>query len=94
MIVRREQGFGRDIAVIVQEFGHRPGDTDAVKSRGATTDLVQHNQAPGGRMIEDIGGLGHFHHKGRLATGEVVAGADPGEYTIDDADFGFAGRYH
>ncbi len=36
--------------------------------------------------MEDVGGLGHLDHEGRLAAGEIVAGADAAEDFVDDAD--------
>ena len=33
-------------------------------------------------MIKDVGGFGHLHHEGGLASGEVIDGANAGEDAI------------
>ena len=43
-------------------------------------------------MIQQGGHLGHLHHEGGLAGGEVVAGPDAGEYPVHHPDAGGAGR--
>src|SRR5256885_13905596 len=37
-------------------------------------------------VIDDVCCFVHFYHERRLTPGQVVAGADPGENTIDQSD--------
>ncbi len=37
-------------------------------------------------MVEDVGGLGHLHHEGRHARGDVVVRADPREDAVGQPD--------
>ena len=64
---------------------HGPGDAHAVESRGAAADLIQHDEALGGGVLEDFGHLGHLDHEGGLAGGKVVRCADAGKDGIHDA---------
>lgn len=47
----------------------------------------------GGGVVQDVAGLGHLDHEGRLPAGEVVAGADAGQDAVDRADHRPAGRH-
>ena len=60
-----------------------PGQRQAVVGTGAPADLVQQHQAVGGGVVQDIGGLGHFHHEGGAPAGHVVGSADAGEDAVD-----------
>ena len=77
----------------MQIFERRPGDRQPVEGRGAAADLVEHDEGPLGRLIEDRGGLDHLDHEGRAAAGEIVGGADAAEQAIDDADMGASRRH-
>src|SRR5690606_5216483 len=69
-----------------QVAGHRVGQGQAVVGGGAAADLVHQHQRLRGGVVEDVAGLGHLHHEGGLAAGQVVAGADAGEDAVDRAD--------
>ena len=43
-------------------------------------------------MVQDMRRLRHLHHEGRAAAGQVVRGADAGEYPVDRADHGLFRR--
>ena len=43
-------------------------------------------------MVQDVRHLRHLHHKGGLAGGEVIAGADSGEDAVHHADVGLGRR--
>ncbi len=45
-----------------------------------------------GRVVEDVGGLGHLDHERALAAAQLVGRADAGEEPVDDADPGASGR--
>ena len=77
----------------MQMLGDRPGDADAVIGAGASADLIQHHQRSFGGVVEDIRGLVHLDHEGRIAAGEFVGGADPAENPVDLADPGRGGRH-
>ena len=79
---------------VVQVFRDAPRDGQAVEGRGAAADLVQDDEAALGGVVEDVGGLVHLDHEGRLPAREVVAGADAGEDAVGEANLGaLAGRY-
>src|SRR5690606_26025377 len=58
---------------------------------GAAADLVHQHQALAGGVVEDVGGLGHFHHEGGPAAGQIVGGTDAGEDAVHRADLGMLG---
>src|SRR3954463_14398885 len=80
----REQGGAAE--PVVEVLGDRPGERDAVEGRGAAADLVEHHQRAAGGVVEDRRRLGHLDHEGREVAAELVAGADPGEDPVDQAD--------
>ena len=91
VVVGGEQGLGPQLPGIGGEFQHGPGDAHAVIGGGASADLVQDQQTAGGGVFQNGGHLGHFHHKGGLAGGQIVAGADPGKHPVYNADPGSPG---
>lgn len=85
-IVGREEGFCLFAMGGQEVFGNGPGDGDAVVGAGATTNFVEEDEGTGCGVVEDVGRFGHFNHEGRLATREIIAGADAGEDFVDEAD--------
>ena len=67
-------------------LGRRPGDGEPVEGRGAAPDLVEDDQAPFGRLIEDGGGLHHLDHEGGAAARQIVCRADAAEQPVHHAD--------
>jgi hypothetical protein len=51
----------------------------------AAANLIHQHQAVLGGVVQNIGGFGHLHHKGRAAAGQVRR-ADAGKDAIDGAD--------
>ena len=72
---------------------HSPGDGQPVEGAGPPSDLVQNQQAVAGGVSQNIGYLGHFHHKGTLAAGQVVGGPHPGENAVADTDVRLVGGH-
>ena len=69
------------------------GEREPVEGRGATADFVDQHQALRGRVVEDRGGLGHFHHERRTSAGEVVGRPDAREDAVDGTEGrGFRGH--
>ena len=91
VIVGGEQDAGA--VDLVQIFERGPGDGEPVEGRGASADLVEHDEGALARLIEDGGGLDHLDHEGGAAAGEIVGGADAAEQPIDDADMGLTRRH-
>ncbi|EEF93713.1 hypothetical protein CATMIT_01653 [Catenibacterium mitsuokai DSM 15897] len=90
-VVRGEQGVG---AVVVGQMARAGlGQGQAVVGRGAAADLVHQHQRAVAGVVQDVAGLAHLDHEGRLAAGEVVAGADAGEDAVDRADHGARRRH-
>ena len=86
-----EQGVGANLAR--QLFGAGPRQRQAVVGAGAAANLVHQHQTAGGGVVEDVGGLGHLHHKGGAAGGEIVRCSDAGEDAVDGADAGAVGGH-
>ena len=91
MVVGGEERLGAQGGVVVDVLDHRPGDGDAVVGAGAAADLVQDEQAAGGGVVQDVGGLDHLDHEGGLPGVDLVLGADAGEDAVDEADAGGGG---
>ena len=70
----------------VQRFQDCPGDRQAIQRCGAAADFVDHDQRARAGLVQDRGGLGHFHHEGGAAARQIVGGADAREQAIDHAD--------
>ncbi len=91
VIVGGEQGAAP--VDVVQMFERRPGDRQAIEGRRAATDLVEDDEAPRRRLVQDGRGLDHLDHEGRAAARQIVGGADAAEQAIDDADGRRLGRH-
>ena len=65
--VRGEEGAATETRRVVQVLDHRAGDGQSIPGRRATTDLVEQHEAPGSRVVQDVGQFEHLHHEGRLA---------------------------
>ena len=72
---------------------HGAGNAHAVKGGGAAADLVQHHKAFCGGVFQNFRHLGHLHHKGGLACGKVVRGADAGKNGIHHAHMAAGSRH-
>ena len=90
-IMRREQGIGADI--LRQMAGRGPGQRQTVIGAGAAPDLVHEHQAVFGRVVEDGGGLGHLHHEGGAAAGQVIGRSGAGIDAVHRADNGLFSRH-
>ena len=87
VVVGGEEGAGSvGIDIGVEVLDHGPGDGEAVVGAGAAADLVEDDEAAGGGVVEDVGGLVHLDHEGGVAACELVAGADAGEDAVDEAE--------
>src|SRR5205807_9451856 len=67
VIMRREKSARLDL--VVQKFGHAPGDREPVEGRCSSSDFVENYQTPFGRVVHDVRGLIHLDHERRLAAG-------------------------
>src|SRR3990172_10281047 len=81
MVMSRKEGPG-SMGRMVQVFGHRPGDRDAVESARPATNLVQENQTSTGGMPQDMSRLFHLDHKGRFAPRQEIPSANPRKDTV------------
>ena len=93
MVMRGEERLGPGRRMARQVLRDGPGDAQPVEGRCAAANLVEHDQAPRGGRVQDVGGLLHLHHEGGLAPGDVVGGAHPGVDAIDDRQLRVAGRH-
>ena len=67
-------------------FDHCPGNGEAVKSTGSTSDLIQDQKATGSGIAKNIGNLRHFHHKGTLSACKVIRCTYTGEDPVNHTD--------
>ena len=74
-------------------LSNRPSDTQSIIGAGPSADLIQENQAAGGRAVQDVSRFDHLHHEGALSGGQVVRGSHARENPIDQSDAGFCRRY-
>ena len=84
VIMRREECARPNL--VVQKFGHAPGDGKTVECRCSAADLVQNYQAPLGGVIDDVRSLVHLDHERRLAAGEIVICPHAGENAVHQTD--------
>src|SRR2546423_7859454 len=95
MVVRSEDRLAAD--PLVQMLTHRPGDRDTVIRAGASTDLVEQDEAAARCGVQDGARLRHLHHERRLSAHQVVARADSREDAVTDANgrgYGGGGAAH
>ena len=57
---------------LVQILHYRPRNAYSVVSRRATAKLIEEHKRARRHVIQDIGGLGHLHHKGRFAKRNII----------------------
>ena len=79
--------------VTSQVFAHGPGDREATEGGGALPDLIEQHQRTIAGVVKDVGGFGHLHHEGGLASGQIIHGTHLGEDPIGNADRGGSGRH-
>ena len=90
-IVRGKQGQCQGF--VVQMRGNAASQRQAVKGAGASADFIHQHQAVRGGAVQDLRGLGHFQHEGRLGVGQVIGRTDAGEDGINRADARAAGGH-
>src|SRR3972149_1974012 len=72
---------------LMEIFRQSPRDADAVERACAAADLVQQNEAPRGRCVDNMSGLVHLHKERALTGCNVVAGTHACEDLVDDSYF-------
>ena len=72
--------------VIMEVLAHGPRDRDAVIGGRAASDLVEQNETPHRRRVQDGTRLRHFDHECRLPAHEVVARSNANEEAVDESD--------
>ena len=88
VVVRGEDRLRPRPRVRREVLGDGPGEAQAVEGRGAAADLVEDDEAARRGGVQDVGGLLHLDHEGRLAARDVVGGADAREDAVDDRQLG------
>ena len=71
MVVGRKYGLGAGL-VFLNIFYDRPGNGNTIVGTGTSADLIQQDQAAGGYVVHNAGGLVHLHHKGRFSAAQVI----------------------
>ena len=84
VIMRREQRATAN--AIMQMFGDRPRQTDAVIRRRATPDFIKYHQTTTRGVVENRRRLGHLDHERRLPPRQFVARPNASKNAIDHAD--------
>jgi len=91
VVVGGKEGLGPQTALVGAVFQHAAGDGHTIVSRSTAANLVQNEQGAAGGVLQKPRHLGHLHHKGGLARGQVVAGPDAGKHPVHDTDAGASG---
>jgi hypothetical protein len=74
--------------VVVEVLEDSPSEGETIEGRSATTDLIHHNERTRSRVVEDIGGLDHFHHEGGSVILEVIRCSYSTKHPVDDPHSG------
>src|SRR5437773_12107510 len=77
----------------MQVFDDGTRNGEAIIGTGASTNLIQDNQAVPGSMVDDGGGLFHFHHEGALPRGDIILSTYTGKNAIDKTQASTASRH-
>ena len=80
VVVRGKQGPRAD--PVVQILDHGPRQAHAVVGAGPPPYLIEDNETPAGRVVQDIGDLLHLHQECAASCGDIVSGADSGEDAV------------
>ena len=91
VVVGGKQGLGAGMRLDV--FHRRPRQRQSVKGGGAAPHLIQQDERARSSGVENDRGLGHLHHKGGAAAGQIVAGPDAGEDAVHRAQARAARRH-
>ena len=73
---------------VYQVFGDGLGEGKPVEGGGAAPDFVHQHERLRGGVVQDVGGFGHFHHKGGAVACQIVGCADAGVDLVYGADGG------
>src|SRR5437588_5874990 len=77
----------------MQVFDDGTRNGEAIIGTGASTNFIQDNQTMPGSMVDDGGGLFHFHHEGAFPRGDIILGTYARKNAIDQAQASAAGRH-
>ncbi len=90
VIVRGEKRLRADL--VMEMFYDRPRETEAIERARSTADFIQYDEAARRGVVENIGGLAHFHHEGALAARKIIARANAGENAVHEVNARFGSR--
>ncbi len=86
VVVRRKQRLRPQARVAMDIFDDRPCQRQSIVGTGSPPDLVEHQQAAFGGVMQDVGRLHHLDHERRLPGVDHVLRADAGEDAINNAN--------
>ena len=86
MVMGGEQGAG--LQLVMQVFRNGPRNGKAVKGGGSAPYFIQNDQGAFRGVVQNQGGLTHFHHEGGLPARQVVTGPHAAENAVHQADVG------
>src|SRR3954468_13652277 len=90
--MRREERAWSSVGTAVKVFDDGPRDREAVVGGRTAPDFVEDDKRAIRGVVQDVRGLVHLDHEGRVAAGEVVARPDAGKDAIDQSDAAGLGR--
>ena len=93
VVVGREQRLAAQLRIVVDLLHHRSRDGDPVERAGPAPDLVEHQQALGRRVPQDVRRLDHLDHERAALARQVVLRAHPREDAIHHAEPRRRGRH-
>jgi len=83
VIVGREEGATADRR---HAFRDGPRETQSIQRARTATELIKDDEASIGRVMENVGRLGHLDHEGRVTRVQFVGRADSCEDPVRDAE--------
>src|SRR5215510_11298750 len=86
MIMSRKERSCANLPRVLNVFGDRPRNTEAIIGASPSADFIKEDQAPSGGVIQNMRSFDHLDHKRALPSREVVGGPNAGKNPIDQAD--------
>ena len=82
------RGEERGCTALCERLGDGPGERQAVERAGASSDLIENHETVRSRVVQNVGGLGHFHHEGRPSAVKFITRSDAGHDSIHQSEPG------
>src|SRR5690554_526793 len=78
--------------MFMEEFGNRPRDGDSVVGACSSPNLIEQDQTPFGKVVQNTRRFIHLYHKRGFSHRDVIARSHTGKNLIDTAHTNFRSR--